>query len=106
VTTREEVEAYCKKKGFSADYTSYWLEHPFCEARSGQQSAPPHHIRTRGAGWDDWHWNLLALSRAKHQEIEMIGPREFAVRHPWLAAKISKALSERRSRWLTRNSSL
>lgn len=89
---REEILAYCRKKKYSEAYTNYWLQHVYCEARTGFPSAAPHHIRTRGAGGDDSPENLLALSRVKHTEIGIIGSLEFAEAHPWLEEKILKAL--------------
>lgn len=92
---RELIAANCKREKYSKEYTQYWLDHIFCEAKTGQHSGHPHHIRTRGAGGDDSPDNLLALSLEKHNEIHTLGPWEFAVAHPWLKEKIFNALMER-----------
>jgi len=91
-----QIQQYCKLHGFSAEYTNYWLTHPRDEARTGEFSSPPHHIRTRGAGGGDEPGNLLALSWDKHREIEMVGAKEFCIRHPWLRYKIEVALAASR----------
>lgn len=92
---KELIKAHCKKNKYSEAYAHYWLGHLFCEAKTGVRASSPHHIRSRGAGGDDSPENLLALSLEKHNEIHLIGPWEFAVKHPWLREKINRALIER-----------
>ncbi len=91
-----DIQQFCKLRGYSAEYTAYWLAHPKDEARTGEFSVAPHHIRTRGAGGGDEAGNLLALSWEKHREIEKGGTTRFCERHPWLRYKIEAALAARR----------
>lgn len=44
--------------------------------------AENHHIKTRGAGGTDDHWNLALLCRAHHQEIHSRGLSTFAEKYP------------------------
>lgn len=49
------------------------------------------HIRTRGAGGGDDHWNLMPLCRFHHSERHQIGVNAMAKKYP------------RYRRWLQRN---
>jgi hypothetical protein len=92
----DDIILRCARNGWSREYANYWISHQSCEARTGEESVAPHHIRTRGAGGDDHRDNLLALSMEKHRLIHNIGPEEFAEMHPWLKNKIIAALARRK----------
>ena len=91
---REAVKRHCKKYKYSAEYTRYWIENPFCEI-CGNHSDAPHHLRTRGAGGSDEAKNLLALCTTHHTEIGTIGVMSFADKYSQFFDKIITALSER-----------
>jgi hypothetical protein len=80
----DEIRLYCKSKGFSEAYTAYWVLHPNCEVclqvypNSWRPSQTVHHIKTRGAGGEDIHENLLALCRIHDRVIHSQGDREVA----------------------------
>ena len=94
--TPEEIRAYCKKKGYSTEYTEYWCAHPFCEVVGcNEPSSPPHHIRTRGAGGGDEPGNLLSLCTTHHTEVGTMGVMSFADKYSHFFEKIIVALSER-----------
>ncbi len=83
-----------KKKKYSESYIKYWEKHPYCEI-CNYYSSSPHHIRTRGAGGNDNHTNLLALCHAHHTEIHTMGVMSFADKYSQFFDKIITALSER-----------
>ena len=88
---REAVKRHCKKYKYSAEYTRYWIENPFCEICRNYSDAP-HHIRTRGAGGGDEPGNLLSLCTTHHTEIGTIGVQTFANKYPQFYDKIFAAL--------------
>jgi hypothetical protein len=92
----EEKRAFCKLHGYSHAYAEYWERHPGCEARCGAPSAPPHHVRTRGAGGCDEEWNLLALCAFHHRMAHSKGIETFARLYPNLADRIAGALAHPR----------
>jgi hypothetical protein len=68
----EDKLAYCTHNGYSFAYYEYWAAHPTCEC-CDQESQPPHHIKTRGAGGEDTPENLLALCVQHHRMIHNVG---------------------------------
>ena len=88
---REAIKRHCKKYKYSAEYTLYWIENPFCEI-CGNHSDAPHHIRTKGAGGGDEPGNLLSLCTTHHTEIGTIGVQTFANKYPQFYDKIFVAL--------------
>ena len=92
----EEKAAYCKRHGYSRFYELYWQARPGCECQCGQPSEPPHHIRTRGAGGEDMHSNLLALCVTHHRMVHNVGVLRFAEMFPPLAEKMRAAKARRR----------
>ena len=89
--TSEQILSYCKKKGYSIEYANYWAQRLFCEI-CGHPSAPPHHIKTRGAGGTDEEANLIALCAVHHKEAHTIGVVSFANKYEKFWQKILTAL--------------
>jgi len=87
----DDIFAYCKKKGYSRAYATYWANHPWCEACVVSPSQPPHHIITRGAHGPDENWNLLALCPIHHRMYHNKGHQQFADRFHHLEYKIRSA---------------
>jgi hypothetical protein len=96
--TLEEKMVFCKVHGYGDKYAAYWCAHPSCEARCGAPSAPPHHVRTRGAGGRDDDGNLLALCAFHHRMAHSKGIETFAGLYPNIADKIAGALAHSLSR--------
>ena len=72
--TNEDRLAHCTHHGYSFAYYEYWSSHPACECPAcSQESQPPHHIRTRGAGGLDVPENLLALCVQHHRMAHNVG---------------------------------
>lgn len=50
-----------------------------------------HHVKTRGSGGTDDHWNLMPLDRKCHQRVHQLGldrfAKEFKTVRCWLLAK-------------------
>ena len=86
----------CKRYGYSVEYLHYWLAHPTCEACGKQESALPHHIRTRASGGKDTNINLLALCFVCHGAWHAEGWSRFAEKNGYLNEKIEKAREERK----------
>jgi len=64
-----------KSCGWSKEYIDYWIAHPFCEVEyCFHFAAPPHHIRSRGAGGTDDAANLISLCREHHYIVHNEGP--------------------------------
>lgn len=61
-----------------------------CKA-CGRMAACFHHVKTRGAGGPDDHWNLMPLCQEHHNEIHMKGNQWMAKSYPsigrWLWEK-------------------
>jgi hypothetical protein len=81
----DEIRLYCRSKGYSEAYTSYWILHQSCEvcqqiypAWRWRASVVVHHIRTRGAGGQDTAENLLALCRLHHGYVHAMGDLHLA----------------------------
>jgi hypothetical protein len=72
VTTEEKL-VYCVHRGYAITYYDYWATHPICEICHSQESQPPHHIKTRGAGGEDTEENLLSLCSQHHAMIHAMG---------------------------------
>lgn len=57
---------------------------------SGDRNPDLHHVKSKGSGGPDEHWNLCPLSRKYHTEIHAIGLSTFAEKYPkfrnWLIA--------------------
>lgn len=85
------IKEYCKKKGYSKEYSDYWEKHEYCEICM-DYSQPPHHIKTRGSGGRDNHENLIALCRYHHTEVHSSGWQTFIQKYPELADKFDKAI--------------
>ena len=90
--TPDDIWTHCKRKHYSAGYTSYWQAHERCEACRRLSSEAPHHIRTRGAGGDDSEENLVALCIVCHNLIHKSGREKFCKKYSHLKAKIDAAL--------------
>jgi len=88
---KEAILRHCKKYKYSAKYTEYWIQNPFCEI-CGNYSAAPHHIRTRGAGGTDEPGNLIALCTAHHTEAHAMGIQSFANKYEQFYDKIAATL--------------
>ena len=49
----------------------------------GLRRCDPAHIKTRGSGGPDEHWNLIALCRAHHTEQGQIGFWKMCEKYPF-----------------------
>ena len=96
--TGDEIRAYCKRRRYSAQYTDYWVAHPWCEAYRtagvAVTAGAPHHIATRGAhGECNEPWNLVSLAPANHQMVHQ-GEARFLETFPTLRSRFERAHRE------------
>lgn len=88
---QEAITKHCKKYKYSKQYQAYWTAYPFCEI-CDNDSAAPHHIRTRGAGGNDEPGNLLALCPTHHTVAHTMGIQSFAKKYEQFYEKIAATL--------------
>jgi hypothetical protein len=71
----------------------YRQAHPWCAVSTCNRAGEHvHHIRTRGAGGDDNHGNLMALCAEHHGEVHAMGVYSFATKYANLARRIHAAM--------------
>ncbi len=55
----------------------------------GMKPVDPAHIKTRGSGGPDEHWNLMSLCRVHHTEQGQLGFYKMAKKYPFFAQMIA-----------------
>jgi hypothetical protein len=102
----EQIKRHCKARGWSKEYEQYWIGHMHCEISGCKDhwgkikfAAPPHHIKSRGAGGTDEPENLIALCSDHHtfggDAVHRVGWKTFVKKYPEVKEKFEKAMKEK-----------
>lgn len=91
-------EAVFNMKNKEVRYSYKSLNCVACGARGSEG----HHVKTRGSGSTDDHWNLMPLDRKCHTEVHQVGLNKFSAKYRgaqnWLLSN-DWSFCEIRNKW-------